>query len=76
MLLKFELKFKMMKMTDNVHGDDLASSGFVRMICKGLQDYSQVLLSPDFKSFWPFIMCCLGLFSGSNEILHCLHFFR
>ena len=41
------------------HADDLASSGFVRMICKGLQDDSQVLLSLDFKSFWPFIMCCL-----------------
>ena len=47
-------------MIDVVHGDDLASSGFVRMICKGLQDDSQLLLSGDFKSLQPFIMCCLG----------------
>ena len=55
------------------HADDLASSGFVRMICKGLQDDSQVLLSRDFK---PFIVCCLGLFSASNEILQWLHLFN
>ena len=77
MLVKFELKLKMMKMTDMVHGDDLASSGFVRMICKGLQEDSQLLLSPDFKSFWLFIMCCMPrLFPRSNEILHRSHLFR